>query len=88
MCYVETKCTLLFIQMEKSGQTFKKHTFKHFLWYYIFYRYVVKLKDPSDYTGLQYSISTQIADSQVDWFPDEEPKEEEGEMEQFVTSLE
>lgn len=48
----KTRCINLFIQMEKTGTTFKKHIEKHWLWNYLFYRYVVKLKDPSDYTGL------------------------------------
>ena len=46
--------------MEKKGQTFKKHTFKHNLWYYLFYRYTVKLKNASDYTGLEFYINQQI----------------------------
>jgi hypothetical protein len=46
--------------MEKNGETFKKHISKHNLWNYIFYRYVVELKDPSDYSGLEYSIKQQI----------------------------
>ena len=74
--------------MEKLGETFKKHTFKHFLWYYLFYRYVVKMKDPSDYTGLEFSIATQIEQSQIDWFPDNGGQDEEGAMEQLVSDLE
>ena len=61
--------------MEKRSETFKKHTFKHFLWYYLFYRYVVELKDPSDYTGLECDIKGQIDLGQVEWFPDNEPKD-------------
>ena len=61
--------------MEKLGTTFKKHTEKHFLWNYLFYKYVIILKDPSDYTGLEYTISTQIDEQEIDWFPDNGPKD-------------
>jgi inositol 1,4,5-triphosphate receptor type 1/inositol 1,4,5-triphosphate receptor type 3 len=51
--------------MEKAGTTFKKHTEKHWLWNYLFYRYCVNMKDPSDYTGLEYTISTQLEEQKV-----------------------
>jgi len=51
--------------MEKRGTTFKKHTDKHFLWNYMFYKYVVSMKDSSDYTGLEYDISTQLSEEKV-----------------------
>jgi len=39
--------------MEKSGSNFKIHTQKkHFMWNYMYYLYVLKQKDPTDYTGL------------------------------------
>jgi len=61
--------------MEKMGTTFKKHCDKHWLWNYLFYRYVIKMKDPSDFTGLEYTISTQMDEQKVDWFPDNGSKE-------------
>jgi hypothetical protein len=48
---------------------------------------VIKRKDPSDYTGLEYTISTQMDDQKVEWFPDNGPKEESGEMESLMTSI-
>jgi hypothetical protein len=36
------------------------------------------MKDASDYTGLEYTISTQIGEKKVEWFPDNGPKEESG----------
>jgi hypothetical protein len=74
--------------MEKEGATFKKHTSKHFLWNYLFYRYVVNMKDPSDYSGLEYSIATQIKEAQINWFPDNGPQEEGGELVVLVGDLE
>ena len=46
------------------------------------------MKDPSDYTGLEFSIATQIEQSQIDWFPDNGGQDEEGAMEQLVSDLE
>jgi hypothetical protein len=39
--------------IEKSGSDFKKHIeTNHFLWNYVFYVYVLKAKDQTDYTGI------------------------------------
>lgn len=44
--------------IEKSGSEFKQHiNTNHFLWNYIFYVYVLKAKDQTDYTGIEYYIS-------------------------------
>lgn len=40
------------MQMEKQGTTFEKHKKKHLLWNYLFYKYCLDMKDPTDYTGL------------------------------------
>ena len=45
------------------------------------------MKDPSDYTGLEYTISTQIDEKKVEWFPDNGPKEEGGEMETLMSNI-
>lgn len=48
---------------------------------------MIKRKDASDYTGLEYTISTQMDEQKVEWFPDNGPKEESGEMESLMTSI-
>ena len=73
--------------MEKKGETFKKHTDRHFLWNYTFYKYVVDLTDPSDYTGLECDISTQLKKEKVEWFPDNGEKDENGEIEEQINKL-
>ena len=45
------------------------------------------MKDSSDYTGLEYDISTQLGEEKVEWFPDNGPKEESGEIEELMVSL-
>lgn len=49
-CYI---CNINRDAIEKTGETFEKHTrSNHFLWNYIFYKYALESKDPTDYTGL------------------------------------
>lgn len=42
------------------GTTFNKHIEKHHLWYYVFYKYCLELKDQTDYTGIEYDITEKI----------------------------
>jgi len=42
------------------------------------------MKDPCDYTGLEYCISTQINELKIDWFPDNGPKDEGGAIEELI----
>ena len=46
--------------MEKSGTTFEKHIHSHFLWNYLYYLYVLKQKDPTDFTGLEFDIDQKV----------------------------
>lgn len=55
--------------MEKNGTTFDKHISKHLLWNYLYYLYVLKEKDPTDYTGLEFDINYKVNNEDVDWFP-------------------
>ena len=70
-CYI---CNVEREILEKDGLTFEDHTRKqHFLWNYIFYIYVLKLKDETDYTGLEYVICNQYfrpeEEQGVAWIP-------------------
>ncbi|MCB0369611.1 MAG: hypothetical protein KDD45_09250, partial [Bdellovibrionales bacterium] len=42
---------------------------RHFLWNYIYYLYVLKQKDKTDYTGLEFDIDRQVTAEEIDWFP-------------------
>ena len=48
-CYI---CNVTRETVEKEKEDFQEHIKKHFLWNYIFYIYVLELKDATDYTGL------------------------------------
>jgi hypothetical protein len=69
------------------GTTFNKHIEKHRLWYYIFYKYCLDMKDQTDYTGIEYMITEKIGSENVTWFPDNGEKDMSGEIEQLVEKL-
>lgn len=73
--------------MEKMGTTFNKHTSNHFLWNYIFYIYCLKGKDATDFTGMEYDITTKMESEDVTWFPDNGEKDMSGEIEELVQEL-
>jgi hypothetical protein len=63
--------------IEKGGDSFQSHIqSNHWLWNYVFYVYVLKGKDSTDYTGIEYYISEKLKDGNeevdVDWLPNSE----------------
>jgi hypothetical protein len=61
--------------IEKESDNFKNHiqTY-HWLWNYVFYAYVLKDKDSTDYTGIEYYIIEKLKkddneEVDVDWLP-------------------
>jgi hypothetical protein len=46
---------------------------QHFLWHYVFYIYFLEKKSPTDFSGLEYAITTQYnkpdEDMKIDWIP-------------------
>ena len=61
--------------IEKESDNFSNHiqTY-HWLWNYVFYAYVLKDKDSTDYTGIEYYIIEKLKDDDadevdVDWLP-------------------
>lgn len=74
--------------MEKSGTTFEKHVSKHFLWNYLYYLYVLRQKDPTDFTGLEFDIDLKVNSEDVEWFPSMGEGDAEGEVEKEIERLE
>jgi inositol 1,4,5-triphosphate receptor type 1/inositol 1,4,5-triphosphate receptor type 3 len=73
--------------MEKSGTTFDKHTRRHHLWNYLYYLYCLKLKSPTDFTGLEFEIDNKVKGEDVEWFPAMGEEDTEGEVEGKLTEL-
>ncbi|CAD8077595.1 unnamed protein product [Paramecium sonneborni] len=66
-CFI---CGVKRAQLEKNLEEFEQHVKdKHFLWNYIYYIYCLKLKETTDYTGLEYAISEMIRKDNISWFP-------------------
>ncbi|CAD8065958.1 unnamed protein product [Paramecium primaurelia] len=66
-CFI---CGVKRAHLEKNLEQFEQHVKdKHFLWNYIYYIYCLKLKETTDYTGLEYAISEMIRKDNISWFP-------------------
>lgn len=74
--------------MERSGSTFDKHIQKHALWNYLYYLYCLRLKDPTDFTGLEYEIDKKVNEEDVEWFPANGEGDSEGAIEKVLGELE
>lgn len=61
-CYI---CNISREALEKKRISFQTHiNGKHFLWNYVFYIYFLNKKSETDYTGLEYQITTQYNKSE------------------------
>ncbi|CAK78094.1 unnamed protein product (macronuclear) [Paramecium tetraurelia] len=64
-CFI---CGVKRAHLEKNLEQFEQHVKdKHFLWNYIYYIYCLKLKETTDYTGLEYAISEMIRRDNISW---------------------
>lgn len=70
-CYI---CNVTREALEKESKTLQDHIAgKHFLWNYVFFIYSLEKKSPTDYSGLEYYISTRYnrpdEDIDISWVP-------------------
>jgi inositol 1,4,5-triphosphate receptor type 1/inositol 1,4,5-triphosphate receptor type 3 len=77
-CYI---CNISRETLEKNRISFQDHiTDKHYLWNYVFFIYFLDKKSPTDYSGMEYQITTQYnkpdEEMVIDWVPLGEPVEE------------
>lgn len=56
-CYI---CGITRTTLEKQEQTFEEHIKKHSLWEYLFYIYSLKIKEETEYTGIEYMITDKL----------------------------
>lgn len=51
--------------------SFDEHTHQlHYMWNYIFYVKCLKLKEWTEYTGLEYWIHAKLESDDITWFPE------------------
>jgi hypothetical protein len=48
----------------------------------------LRLKSPTDFTGLEYEIDKKVSEEDVEWFPALGEGDSEGETEKVITELE
>jgi inositol 1,4,5-triphosphate receptor type 1/inositol 1,4,5-triphosphate receptor type 3 len=75
-CYI---CNISREALEKKRISFQDHIHGvHFLWNYVFFIYFLNEKSPTDYSGMEYLITTQYNKSEeemmIDWIPIGEPE--------------
>ncbi|KAM3147677.1 hypothetical protein pb186bvf_000005 [Paramecium bursaria] len=74
ICFI---CAAQRTKLEKTNKSFEDHTQNiHYIWNYIFYIKCLKIKDWTEYTGLEYWITEMLDADDISWFP--ESVEEEG----------
>ena len=90
-CYI---CNISREALEKKRITFQEHIHgKHFLWNYVFFIYFLNRKSPTDYTGLEYQITTQYnkpeEEMSIEWVPvgEPEPFNCKDKLEQITTDI-
>ncbi|CAD8078308.1 unnamed protein product [Paramecium sonneborni] len=86
-CFI---CGVKRAHLEKNLEEFEQHVRdKHFLWNYIYYIYCLKLKETTDYTGLEYAISEMIKKENISWFPIqfEQDANQDKEMDNIIAQL-
>lgn len=71
----EGRGTFALTQLEKNNEKFDVHiSEKHFLWNYIYFLYCLRMKNETEYTGLEYEIKECIKKGEneedyIKWIP-------------------
>uniref|UniRef100_UPI00358E2778 inositol 1,4,5-trisphosphate-gated calcium channel ITPR1-like n=1 Tax=Myxine glutinosa TaxID=7769 RepID=UPI00358E2778 len=70
---LKTTCFICGLERDKFDNktvTFEEHIRKdHNMWNYLFFIVLIRVKDPTEYTGPESYVAKMIADSNLDWFP-------------------
>ncbi|CAD8053653.1 unnamed protein product [Paramecium sonneborni] len=67
-CFI---CAASRTDLEKMNISFDEHTHQlHYMWNYIFYVKCLKLKEWTEYTGLEYWIHAKLESDDITWFPE------------------
>ena len=77
-----SKCYICFADrptLERKGEDFNSHTNQvHNVWNYFFYMYTLeRLKDITEFTGIEYWINRQVQRNRIDWLPVDDSLKEE-----------
>ncbi len=70
----KTKCFICSIKSElldkSSDKGFEYHIkFEHYMWNYLFYKYYLDWKNPTEYNGIESYIKENLNRNDIQWFP-------------------
>ncbi|XP_029648662.1 inositol 1,4,5-trisphosphate receptor type 1 isoform X5 [Octopus sinensis] len=66
-CFI---CGLDRSSFDNKAVSFEEHLkSEHCMWYYLFFIVLVKVKDPTEFTGPESYVYAMIKDKNLDWFP-------------------
>jgi len=66
-CYI---CDLERWKLDKNGKGFLNHIkYNHHLWNYVYYLYLLKEKDPTEFNGIESYIHSKLKNKNISWFP-------------------
>ncbi|CAH2278455.1 inositol 1,4,5-trisphosphate receptor type 2 isoform X1 [Pelobates cultripes] len=70
---LKTTCFICGLERDKFDNktvSFEEHIMsEHCMWHYLYFIVLVKVKDPTEYTGPESFVAKMIADKNLDWFP-------------------
>ncbi|XP_068133695.1 inositol 1,4,5-trisphosphate-gated calcium channel ITPR2 isoform X3 [Hyperolius riggenbachi] len=70
---LKTTCFICGLERDKFDNktvSFEEHIMsEHCMWHYLYFIVLVKVKDPTEYTGPESFVAKMIAEKNLDWFP-------------------
>uniref|UniRef100_A0A8C5QQ75 Ion transport domain-containing protein n=1 Tax=Leptobrachium leishanense TaxID=445787 RepID=A0A8C5QQ75_9ANUR len=70
---LKTTCFICGLERDKFDNktvSFEEHIMsEHCMWHYLYFIVLVKVKDPTEYTGPESFVAKMIVDKNLDWFP-------------------
>ncbi|XP_072922149.1 inositol 1,4,5-trisphosphate-gated calcium channel ITPR2 [Hemitrygon akajei] len=70
---LKTTCFICGLERDKFDNktvSFEEHIkFEHNMWHYLYFIVLIKVKDPTEYTGPESYVAQMIKEKNLDWFP-------------------
>ncbi|XP_034032686.1 inositol 1,4,5-trisphosphate receptor type 2 isoform X2 [Thalassophryne amazonica] len=70
---LKTTCFICGLERDKFDNktvSFEEHIkFEHNMWHYLYFLVLVRVKDPTEYTGPESYVAQMIMEKNLDWFP-------------------
>ncbi|XP_055011214.1 LOW QUALITY PROTEIN: inositol 1,4,5-trisphosphate receptor type 2 [Boleophthalmus pectinirostris] len=70
---LKTTCFICGLERDKFDNktvSFEEHIkFEHNMWHYLYFLVLVRVKDPTEYTGPESYVAQMIAEKNLEWFP-------------------